>query len=171
MNKQIIQTFFYIFLSCILTVQLQAKTINEKFTAVPHEIIDLSNLKGQKLSCQPKLIILHFWATWCPKCHAEMPQLDKIYEHYEKKGVTVIAPTIDIFEKEKLAKYYQDHGITHLEKVIDPNLVVAAAAGIKGVPITLFINSKSEVIGKAIGPIDWNIAEFDVWYSKLKLGD
>jgi peroxiredoxin len=46
-----------------------------------------------------KLVIVHFWATWCPACREEMPALDSFYRQYHAKGVEVIAVSADMSRK------------------------------------------------------------------------
>ena len=49
---------------------------------------DLSALKG-------KVVVVHFWATWCPTCHEEMPVLEAVWRQYHGKGMEVLAISAD----------------------------------------------------------------------------
>jgi len=55
--------------------------------------VSLDQLKG-------KVVMVNFWATWCPTCRAEMPQWQKFYDAYKDKGFVLIALSIDEDEKE-----------------------------------------------------------------------
>lgn len=50
--------------------------------------IDSANTKG-------KVVLLHFWATWCPPCREEMPALDKFYREHRKEGLEIVAISIE----------------------------------------------------------------------------
>lgn len=50
--------------------------------------LDLAALRG-------KIVVLNFWATWCPPCRAEMPMLEAFYQKHESEGVTVIGLSAD----------------------------------------------------------------------------
>jgi peroxiredoxin len=53
--------------------------------------ISLTSLRG-------KVVVLNFWATWCPPCKDEMPSLDMLYKRYKDRGVRVLAVTADSSE-------------------------------------------------------------------------
>ena len=54
--------------------------------------VSLAQLKG-------KVVMVNFWATWCPTCRVEMPQWQKFYDAYKDKGFELIALSIDDDEK------------------------------------------------------------------------
>jgi thiol-disulfide isomerase/thioredoxin len=64
----------------------------------------LDQLKG-------KVVMVNFWATWCPTCRAEMPQWQKFYDAYKDKGFELIAVSIDEDEKE-LRTVAKERGFT-----------------------------------------------------------
>lgn len=60
--------------------------------------IALSDLRGNMVTLadfKGKLILLNFWATWCPPCKAEMPGFQKVFMEYEDKGFVVLAVALD----------------------------------------------------------------------------
>ena len=66
--------------------------------------VSLDQLKG-------KVVMVNFWATWCPTCRAEMPQWQKFYDAYKDKGFVLIALSIDEDEKE-LRSVAKERGFT-----------------------------------------------------------
>src|SRR5436305_8340021 len=73
--------------------------------------VALHDLKGQ-------VVVLNFWATWCPPCIEEMPSLVELQRQLKDKGVKVLAVRIDVDEKE-YEKFVKDHGV-NLLTVSDP---------------------------------------------------
>jgi thiol-disulfide isomerase/thioredoxin len=66
--------------------------------------VSLDQFKG-------KVVMVNFWATWCPTCRAEMPQWQKFYDAYKDKGFVLIALSIDEDEKE-LRSVAKERGFT-----------------------------------------------------------
>lgn len=59
--------------------------------------LSFKSLKGKTVSLtsfRGRIIVLNFWATWCPPCKAEMPVLNRIYRDYRDQGVVVVAVTV-----------------------------------------------------------------------------
>lgn len=57
-------------------------------TKLDGQIFDLSALRG-------KVVVVNFWATWCPPCRVELPEMDKFYREYQGRGVVIIALSIE----------------------------------------------------------------------------
>jgi thiol-disulfide isomerase/thioredoxin len=57
-------------------------------TAIDGRLVDLARLHGQ-------VVIVHFWATWCPPCREEMPVLDAFYRAHHGAGLEIIAASVD----------------------------------------------------------------------------
>ena len=67
-------------------------TAKLKTVLLDGKAVSLAQLKG-------KVVMVNFWATWCPTCRAEMPQWQKFYDAYKDKGFELIALSIDDDEK------------------------------------------------------------------------
>jgi thiol-disulfide isomerase/thioredoxin len=66
----------------------------------------LKNLEGADVtlsSLRGKIVLLDFWATWCPPCRDEMPYLTRLAKEYESRGVTLVAVDNDDLEEQELA--------------------------------------------------------------------
>ena len=139
-----------------------ATPIDEKFKPLPApQKIDLSplNIKGNY-----DLIIVHFWASWCHNCPAEMEWLNTFAGQLKNEKVLIVALAIDIKDQEELKEYYKKRSLGNLTPIVDETLQVAHDAGVLGVPTTIFVDSKSNIIGKSLGPIKWDNKEFEEWY-------
>lgn len=62
------------------------------FTA---SLIDAQGIKQNLTQYKGKIIVLNFWATWCPPCREEMPALSQLYQEYQNKNVVVLGIAID----------------------------------------------------------------------------
>lgn len=124
----------------------KAQNTEEKPKAPDFSLKDL-NGKTVKLSdYKGKVVILNFWATWCPYCIDEMPDLDKLSKEYSKSGETVIL-AIDVQEDaKKVEKFVSDNKFS-LPVLLDTDGSVASAYGISGYPTTFIINKDGTVYG------------------------
>jgi len=68
--------------------------------------IDLDDLRGQ-------VVLVNFWATWCPPCRLEMPGFQSVYEDYKDRGFTVVGLATDVGGSGPVASFVRDRGITY----------------------------------------------------------
>ena len=120
--------------------------------------VDLNQFHGQ-------IIVLNFWATWCPPCVEEMPSLVEMQRHMKAKGVTVLAVSIDVDENAYRA-FLKQHGVDLLT-VRDPAQKTPALYGTHGWPETFIIDRNGMIRRKFIGAVDWTEPEITDYLSKL----
>jgi cytochrome c biogenesis protein CcmG/thiol:disulfide interchange protein DsbE len=114
---------------------------------------------------QGKVVVLNFWATWCPPCVEEMPSLVNLQRQVKDKGVTVLAVSVDV-DQEAYQKFLKDHGIDFLT-VRDPDQKSNTLYGTFKFPETYIIDRQGVVRRKFIGPVDWNQPEIVSYLSKM----
>lgn len=123
-----------------------------------------------------KILVLNFWATWCPPCVEEMPSLVQLQKKFQGADVTVLAVSVDE-DADAYYKFLKDHGIDLLT-VRDPgkqlesgsgvDAPVAARYGTFRFPETYIIDRSGVIRRKFIGAIDWNQQEIIEYLSRLK---
>jgi peroxiredoxin len=96
----------------------------------------LSDLRGQK-------VMINFWATWCPPCTAEMPDIQQAYEQYHDDGFMVLAVNRNE-QIGQISTFAQEMGLT-IPLVTDPEGTIGDAYGARGLPTTYFINTDGTV--------------------------
>lgn len=116
----------------------------------------LSDYKG-------KTVFLNFWATWCPPCRAEMPDIQKLYEEYAKAGddsvviLGIAAPDYGQEQSEdKIIDFLEQNGYTY-PVVMDPGGSLFAQYGIYSFPTTFMIDKDGNVFGYASGQLSEDI--------------
>jgi len=120
--------------------------------------VTLSDLKG-------KIVVLNFWATWCPPCVDEMPSLVHMQQLMRDKGVTVLAVSVDA-DSGSYHRFLRDHKI-NLLTVRDPDQKSNNLYGTFKFPETYIIDRNGVVRRKFIGPVDWNQPDILDYLSKL----
>lgn len=117
----------------------------------------LPTLKGGKAmlsSLRGRVVLLHFWASWCPPCRQEMPELTAVAAHYGK-GLTLLAVDADSSDGKGAAKFVATHDIT-LPIALDADDKVHRRYGVRALPTTYLIDRQGKIVGRIVGSRDWN---------------
>jgi len=141
--------------------------------------VDLSGGKISLYDFKGKAYLVNFWATWCPPCVAELPELQALHEKYKDRGLQVIAIAVDDVPEE-VARFKADFKLT-FPIFIDDTASSRRAYGLKGLPETFVLDDQFKVtmlpdpesqvpVTRIIGPREWllpsSTATFDELVSK-----
>jgi peroxiredoxin len=119
--------------------------------------VSLHDLKG-------KVVVLNFWATWCPPCVQEMPSLVALQGRM-KDQITVLAVSLDA-DAGAYRKFIKDHNIALLT-VRDPDQKSNTLYGTFKFPETYIIDRQGNIRRKFIGAINWNDPEIEQYLRGL----
>ncbi len=112
------------------------------------KVVDLSREKG-------RLVIIHFWATWCPPCVEEVPALSKFWEKYRSRN-DIVLYTISVDKDWKTIDAFTAKNPNALPIYHDPNAATANRFGSTQYPETYIANKAGRVIYRVQGAIEWN---------------
>ncbi len=113
-------------------------------TSFEGETITLSELRGQ-------VVIINFWASWCPPCREEAPYLEATWRKYKDRGVVFIG--VDYVDtEEKALAYIDEFDITYFNGP-DIGTRISYAYNMQGVPETFYVAKNGELRGVKIGPL------------------
>jgi cytochrome c biogenesis protein CcmG/thiol:disulfide interchange protein DsbE len=112
-----------------------------------------------------KIVVLNFWATWCPPCIQELPSLMIMQDRMRSRGVVVVGISIDVDEN-AYHSFLKQRGINFLT-VRDPQEKVANLYGTSGWPETYIIDRQGVVRRKFIGAVNWDAPEVVQFLNKL----
>lgn len=116
----------------------------------------LEDLKGSAVSLRDfegKVIFLNFWATWCPPCRIEMPDMEKLWQKFKDEDFVILA--VDLREtSEKVSSFIKENGYT-FPVLLDSGGEVANTYGITAIPTTYLLDPRGRMVGKALGARDW----------------
>ena len=141
---------------------LPAKAANFELFDTKGNIIKFSDYKG-------KVVLLNFFATWCPPCRAEMPSIQELYSKIEIwKDIKILAVSVDRDSKEKVISFI-DNGGYQFKVLLDPNSAAAEKYNVSAIPVTFIINKKGMIVAKEIGGRDWAEPEIIDKLKKLSI--
>jgi len=98
--------------------------------------------------------VLSFGATWCPTCTSELQSLENLQAKFPK-DVIVYFVALDGRGEKDVKPYFEKHG-HKIPTLIDPRMAVAREHGIRWIPVTLVIDQGGTIVGRAIGPREWD---------------
>ena len=100
----------------------------------------LADLKG-------KVVLVNFWATWCPPCRKEMPDLQALYDKYKDQGFVVLS--ISDEEAAKVAPFIAERKISY-PVLLDPGRKVNEAFVVEGIPKSFVYNREGMLVSQSI---------------------
>jgi cytochrome c biogenesis protein CcmG/thiol:disulfide interchange protein DsbE len=121
--------------------------------------VTLHDLRGQ-------IVVLNFWATWCPPCVEEMPSLEQLQQRYKSKGVVVLGVSIDD-DDAAYRQFLTDHKVDFLT-VRDDSKHSSILYGTFKYPETYIIDRNGVVRRKFIGAVEWGQPEIVEYLNRLQ---
>ena len=118
----------------------------------------LPNLAGEQLrlaDLRGKVVLVHFWGTFCPPCRQELPSLAALNQVMAGKPLQLLAIAVDPGGKVEVEAFLKKAGVT-LPALLDPQGSVARRYGTTGVPETFIIDQKGVIVKKIVGAVEWN---------------
>ena len=120
---------------------------DEQASHLDFTLKDIHGKKWTKSQLQGKVVLLNFWATWCPPCRQELPNLDAIAAHYAPQGLVVLAVTNE--DAAKVNTMF--HGITpHFNILLDDGNKVGKSFRVESLPRTLVFNREGKLAATAM---------------------
>lgn len=102
------------------------------------------------------ITVLNFWATWCPPCLEELPNLDRLSAAMEDKGVRVVIVAAGRQGRVPSDEYLEDEGFENLAHYSDPKSKLARQMGVLGLPVTAILGPDGREIGRKRGEAEWD---------------
>lgn len=106
-----------------------------------------------------KVVVVNYWATWCPPCLAEMPSLDRLAGRMKDEGVAVVPISTDRGKPDRIVEFYEEIDVQHLGVHHDRNRDVVRKAAVLGLPVTTLIDPHGVEVARLVGDADWNSDE------------
>ena len=116
-------------------------------------MVSLSGLRG-------KVVMVNFWATWCPPCREEMPSMERLNEAMAGKDFVMLAVNAEANGKEVVPPFLKNTPY-NFPILYDDQGVVQGLYGVIKFPESFIIRKDGTIAEKIIGPLDWGQSEND----------
>jgi len=157
-NKKIIIACLLILLTSLILISFQKDTLGN---------LDMTTINGEKITSTDllgKVVLINFWATDCPGCIAEMPELINTYNKYKNQNFELIAVSMFYDPPSHVLSFSKNNNLP-FPVVLDIEKKIAAQFNnVTLTPTSFLIDHKGKIINQIIGEI--NFDEFDLLLQK-----
>ena len=154
MKKMIlIKSMLFILMLASLSAQAQDSSKVE-FKNLDGKIVKLSDYKG-------KWVIVNYWATWCPPCLVEMPELSIFHEEHKDKDAIVLGVNYESISKKMVKGFLEEQMIEFpvVQEKDGPNGRSTSFGPLKGLPTTYIISPTGQVVATRVGMVNSKMLE------------
>lgn len=126
--------------------------------AKPAPSLTLADLADRPVSVgaiEGRIVLIHFWATWCGPCVVELPSLEALWRDRRAAGLEVIAIATD--NRNAVTAFTEKSGLG-LPVALDPYGKAMRAYRVRGLPTTVVVGRDGQLRALAVGQVDWNDA-------------
>jgi len=135
-----------------IAVPLTALAVDMPLTDIHSNKVDLSSYQG-------RWVVVNYWATWCPPCIIEMPELQSFHDQHADSGdAIVLGINTELIGKQQLLQFLDDYFITYPIFVSKPTQESELGL-IPGLPTTFLVTPQGEVVARQVGPVTQDMIE------------
>jgi thiol-disulfide isomerase/thioredoxin len=135
----------------LLTLPLLAQAVDMPLTAVNGSKTNLNRYQG-------KWLVVNYWATWCPPCIVEMPELQSFHDVNVDNNAKVVGINAENVSQQRLQTFLDDYFITYPNFVSGPTQQSELGL-IPGLPTTFLVTPEGEVVARQVGPVTRDMIE------------
>jgi peroxiredoxin len=128
---------------------------------LPAPDIDLATLDDGRFRLSDyrgKVVLINFWATWCAPCRREMPGMERLWRHFQDKGLVIVGISADTGKHSEIAKFVDKLKLS-FPIALDPDGQVRTIYEVTGLPFSYLIGRDGRISGRIIGVRDWEESE------------
>ena len=135
----------------LIALSPAAKALDMPLTAVDGTQTNLERYQG-------KWLVVNYWATWCPPCIVEMPELQSFHDEHADKDAMVLGINAELISRQRLTEFLDDYFITYPNFVSEPGQQSELGL-VPGLPTTFLVTPEGEVVARQVGPVTRDMIE------------
>ena len=150
--------------SAIPQIKGNGERAGEDAPAPNFTVYDLENKPVKLADLKGKVVILDFWATWCPPCLEEIPHFKKLHRQYSGQGLVILGVSLDEAGRDHVKEFMKENSIPY-PIAMSNEKIVEDFGGIRGIPTTFVIDRDGKIVSKLVGYHD--LEEFESLIKKV----
>ena len=135
----------------LIALPFAAQAVDMPLTAVDGSQTNLRQYEG-------KWVVVNYWATWCPPCIVEMPELQSFHDEHVNRDALVIGINHELISEQRLQAFLEDYFISYPNFVSQPGQQSELGL-IPGLPTTFLVSPGGEVVARQVGPVTRDMIE------------
>ena len=136
---------FSLLMIMLCTVNAAADPVDFELPGLDGKTYRLSDYRG-------KWVLVNYWATWCPPCREELPELEIFYNNHKDTDAVVIGVAMESIKLERLQQFVDKQFLSFPILISEP-AARTELGGIPGLPTSFLIDPDGEVVARQVGPV------------------
>lgn len=155
MFPELISKVRVVIILCVMSLMFASSASAEK---IEYTLPDIDGVKRSLSEFRGKWVVLNFWATWCPPCLKEIPELVDFHEAHHKKDAVVIGIAYENIKVDALREFVESYFMSY-PILITPPTTKTPFGVISGLPSTFLISPTGELVATQSGPVTAKLIE------------
>ena len=100
-----------------------------------------------------KWVLVNYWATWCPPCREELPELEVFHDNHKDRDAVVLGLDMEDIDRERLREFVEEQFLSYPILLVGSRPKVLLGR-VPGLPTSFLVSPEGEIVARQVGPVD-----------------